>query len=105
MKPNANLKYYPQAKVICACGNTFFTGSTKPEIKVEICSHCHPFFTGEMRYVDTLGRVERFKQKQNQSEGKAYVKKKQKKLLKKLESEKKEAEKPKTLKEMLSKKG
>ncbi|MBI2846747.1 MAG: 50S ribosomal protein L31 [Chloroflexi bacterium] len=54
---------YVQATVICACGNTFVTGSTKPLIKVEICSKCHPFFTGERRIVDTQGRVERFKKR------------------------------------------
>lgn len=104
MKPNIHPKYYPEAKITCSCGNTFTTGSTKPEIKVEICSKCHPFFTGEQRFVDTLGRVEKFKQKQAQSAGKTYLKKKLKKLLKQAEAEKKEAEKPRTLKEMLSKK-
>lgn len=104
MKANFHPKYYPEAKVTCACGNSFVTGSTKPEIKVEICAKCHPFFTGEMRFVDTLGRVERFKQKQTQSAGKVYLKKKEKKLQKIREAEKREAELPKTLKEMLSKK-
>jgi large subunit ribosomal protein L31 len=103
MKPNIHPKYYPEAKVTCACGNTFTTGSTKPIINIEICSQCHPFFTGEMRFVDTLGRVDRFKQKQAQSSGKTYLKKKERLKMKILESEKKEAERPKTLKEMLSK--
>ena len=103
MKPNIHPKYFDNCKVTCACGNTFVTGSTIPEIKVEICSKCHPFFTGEMRYVDTLGRVERFKQKQDKSAGKTYLKKKERKLQKVLEAEKKEAARPKTLKEMLSK--
>lgn len=104
MKPNIHPKYYAEAKVTCACGNSFLTGSTKPEIKVEICSKCHPFFTGEMKFVDTLGRVDRFKQKQAQSSNKTYLKKKERKLLKIKEAEEKEAERPKTLKEMLSKK-
>lgn len=104
MKPNIHPKYYDNCKVTCACGNTFITGSTLPEIKVEICSACHPFFTGEMKYVDTLGRVERFRKKQEKTAGKKYVKKKQKKLIKRLEEEKKEAARPKTLREMLSKK-
>jgi large subunit ribosomal protein L31 len=51
---------YMECKVICACGETFTTRSTKPEIKVEICSKCHPFFTGTQKIVDTEGRVERF---------------------------------------------
>jgi len=54
---------YMEAKVICSCGNTFATGSTKPILKVELCSKCHPFFTGERRIVDTAGRVERFKRR------------------------------------------
>lgn len=56
---------YIEAQIICACGNTFETRSTKPEIKVELCSKCHPFFTGERRIVDTAGRVERFKARYN----------------------------------------
>jgi len=54
---------YGKAVVTCACGNTFVTQATKPEIKVEICSHCHPFYTGRQKIVDTEGRVERFRQK------------------------------------------
>jgi large subunit ribosomal protein L31 len=54
---------YVEATVRCACGNTFQTRSTKEEIRVEVCSSCHPFFTGEQRIVDTEGRVERFKRR------------------------------------------
>ena len=54
---------YGKSVVKCACGNTFETGSTKPELKVEICSACHPFFTGKQKLVDTGGRVERFNKK------------------------------------------
>lgn len=54
---------YMEATVSCACGNTFITGSTKPVLKVEVCSKCHPFFTGEHRIVDTAGRIERFKRR------------------------------------------
>ncbi|MBI4300163.1 MAG: 50S ribosomal protein L31 [Chloroflexi bacterium] len=56
---------YVEATVTCACGNTFKTRSTKPVLKVELCSQCHPFFTGEQRIVDTAGRVERFKRRYN----------------------------------------
>jgi large subunit ribosomal protein L31 len=63
MKPKIHPEYYTDAKVICACGNTFTIGSTKKVLKVELCSKCHPFFTGEQRVVDTLGRVERFKRR------------------------------------------
>jgi large subunit ribosomal protein L31 len=54
---------YVEATVHCACGNTFTTRSTKKELRIEVCSRCHPFFTGEQRIVDTAGRVERFKRR------------------------------------------
>jgi large subunit ribosomal protein L31 len=54
---------YVEANVTCACGNTFTTRSTKKEIRVEICSSCHPFFTGKQKYIDSAGRVEKFKRK------------------------------------------
>lgn len=54
---------YVETKVTCGCGNTFVTRSTKPELKVDICSACHPFYTGKLKYVDTAGRIERFKSK------------------------------------------
>jgi large subunit ribosomal protein L31 len=63
MKAKIHPTYYTDAKVTCACGNTFTTGSTKKELKVEVCSQCHPFFTGERRVMDTAGRVERFKRR------------------------------------------
>lgn len=56
---------YETTKVTCLCGNEFETRSTKSEIKVDVCSNCHPFFTGEQRIVDTAGRVERFKRRYN----------------------------------------
>lgn len=59
MKPGIHPQYV-DCKVVCACGETFMTRSTKPEIRVEICSKCHPFFTGTQKIVDTEGRVERF---------------------------------------------
>ena len=61
---------YERAQVHCACGNTFETRSTTPEISVEICSACHPFFTGKQKLVDTAGRVERFKQRYAKATGK-----------------------------------
>lgn len=54
---------YKEAKVVCACGETFTTRSTKPLIKVDICSKCHPFYTGKQKIVDTEGRVEKFMRK------------------------------------------
>ena len=60
MKSDIHPRYYDDAKVICSCGNTWTTGSTRPEIRVELCSTCHPFFTGQQRIVDSAGQVERF---------------------------------------------
>jgi large subunit ribosomal protein L31 len=95
VKKDIHPTWYPQVKITCACGASFTTGSTKPEIQVEICSACHPFFTGEMKYVDSLGRVEKFQAKQKAALAKAQKKQKRKK-------EEKE-ERPRTLKEMLKK--
>lgn len=63
MKQKIHPQYYTDAQVICSCGNTFTTGSTRKTLKVELCSRCHPFFTGEQRIIDTGGRVERFKKR------------------------------------------
>jgi large subunit ribosomal protein L31 len=60
MKKNIHPKYFEDAKVICSCGNVFTTGSTTQEIKVELCSACHPFYTGKQNLVDAAGRVEKF---------------------------------------------
>jgi len=60
MKPDIHPAWYPEATVVCACGTTFTVGATAPSIHTEICSACHPFFTGEQRIVDTAGQVERF---------------------------------------------
>lgn len=61
MKQDIHPQYYPETKVKCACGNKFTVGSTKPEISVEICNKCHPFFTGKEKLIDTAGKVEKFK--------------------------------------------
>jgi len=63
MKAKIHPQYFTDATVICSCGNTFTTGSTQKVLKVELCSTCHPFFTGEQRIIDTGGRVERFKRR------------------------------------------
>lgn len=61
MKVDTHPTYFEHAKVTCACGNTFTVGSTKEKITVEICSNCHPFYTGAEKVLDSAGRVERFK--------------------------------------------
>lgn len=98
MKKDIHPKWYPQAKATCACGNSFTVGSTVPEFRVEICSACHPFFTGEARYVDPMGRVEKFQKKQQVAATQLAKKKK------KVEVQRQKEEGPRTLKEMLSEK-
>jgi len=63
MKKDTHPKFNEKAKVTCACGNTFVVGSTKDEIRVELCNLCHPFYTGKQKFVDTARRVEKFQEK------------------------------------------
>lgn len=63
MKKNIHPQYFPKAKVRCACGAAFEVGSTKEFLEVEICSQCHPFYTGKEKIVDVMGRVEKFKKR------------------------------------------
>jgi large subunit ribosomal protein L31 len=60
MKANIHPTYYHEARVVCSCGAAWTTGSTMPEIRTDVCSTCHPYYTGEQRIVDTAGQVERF---------------------------------------------
>jgi large subunit ribosomal protein L31 len=60
MRKDIHPKWYPNATVTCSCGHTWTVGSTKPALQTDICSHCHPFYTGEQRIVDTEGQVDRF---------------------------------------------
>ncbi|MBC5810918.1 MAG: 50S ribosomal protein L31 [Candidatus Eremiobacteraeota bacterium] len=70
MKEKIHPKWFPDARVHCACGNVFNTGSTMKEIAVEICSACHPLFTGQQKFVDTAGRVDKFNQRMAAAEKK-----------------------------------
>ena len=63
MKPDIHPKFYPNAKITCACGAAFTTGSTRESFHTEICSQCHPFYTGKQKLVDTTGTVDRFKKR------------------------------------------
>ncbi len=77
MKPKIHPEY-KEAKVICACGNTFITRSTKPVLKIELCNKCHPFYSGgQRRIVDSAGQVERFKRRYKRKEEKAEEQKKE----------------------------
>lgn len=78
MKKDIHPKYFPKAKITCGCGHTFSFGDTKEDLKVDICSHCHPFYTGSQQLIDTAGRVERFKVRQSKIQPK-----KEKKVVKK----------------------
>ena len=97
MKTSIHPKWFPEAEVVCACGNMFKIGSTKPSIKVEVCHKCHPYYTGEMKFVDTMGRVEKFQQRQKDAiETLKILKEKKKK-----KQEKSSEYHPKSLREML----
>ena len=67
MKENLHPTYFADAKVVCACGNVFHTGSTKQELHVEICSNCHPFFTGKQNLLDIAGTIDKFKKRAGKS--------------------------------------
>lgn len=102
MKAQVHPNWYPDAKVTCACGNTFSVGATLPEIKVEICYNCHPFYTGQMKYVDTAGRVEAFKARRAGA-ATDVVSKREKREIKKLRKIQEELERPDTLADLRSK--
>ena len=96
MKASIHPTYYENAQVICVCGNRFTVGSTSEIIHVELCSNCHPFYTGQQKFVDSGSLIKRFQDKQQNAQ--AY----QQKKVKKIEEKKKADEGPKTLREMLT---
>ena len=101
MKDNIHPKIFTECLVTCACGNSFTTFSTKEKINVEICSACHPFYTGQQKFVDTEGRIDKFRKKQTIS---AKMKEDTANIKKAKEEKKKAAkktEKEPTLKELL----
>ncbi len=99
MKSTIHPPWFDKCRVACACGNVFTVGATVADIKLDICGKCHPFFTGEMKFVDTMGRVERFQKKQTVGQQMASVLSDKKK--KKKDREEAIARQPKSLKEML----
>lgn len=76
MKDKIHPKYFPEATATCACGHKFTVGSTKAELNVEICSNCHPFYTGKEKLIDTAGKVERFKERRTKAAEKPKATKK-----------------------------
>ena len=99
MKAQIHPKWFPETKVTCACGNTFMVGATVPEIRVEVCYNCHPFYTGQMKFLDTAGRVDAFKAKQAGA-SKKVVSKTEKRKLKKLKRLQEEMARPESLAEL-----
>ena len=103
MKSDIHPTYYPEAKVRCACGAKFSVGSTKPELQVEICNRCHPFFTGKEKLIDIAGKVEKFKARlrvaeDSSGEAKARRAKAAKAVIKKTKTLKMEVKKTATIK-------
>ena len=96
MQTKTHPKWYPETKATCACGKSFTVGSTVPEINVEVCSACHPFYTGKMKFIDTAGRVDAFKTKQAKA-NKKLLSKTEKRKLKKLKRLKEDEARPDTL--------
>lgn len=99
MKTAIHPKWYNDAKVTCACGNTFTTGASVAQIQVEVCSKCHPFYTGQMKYLDTAGRVEAFKSRQGQA-SKNVLSKAEKRKMKREKRMQEELNRPDTLTEL-----
>ncbi len=95
MQTKIHPKWY-QAKVTCSCSNTFTVGATVPEIKVEICSACHPFYTGQMKFIDARGRVDAFKARIKKANTKK-VSKTEKRKIKRDKKAKEEQGRPETL--------
>ena len=83
MKKDIHPIYHPDAKVTCACGNSFTVGATVKEINVELCSNCHPFYTGKQKLVDTARRVEKFKERATKKSEETIKAKKEKKATRK----------------------
>ena len=100
MKKDIHPKWYKDSMVTCACGNTFTVGSTVPEIKIAVCSKCHPFYTGTQRFLDTERRVDKFVKKMEAA--KASQKIKSEKVSEKKKNQQGEKGGPRTLKEMLT---
>ena len=90
MKANIHPQYFPKAKIMCACGNSFETGATQETIHVQLCYNCHPFYTGQQRFVDTASLIDKFEKKRKEA----------KPVKAKTQHEEKDNS-PKTLKEML----
>lgn len=90
MKANIHPQYFNEARIVCVCGNTFTTGSTREEIHVQLCSNCHPFYTGQQKFVDAASLIDKFEKKRQEAKPRKVK-----------AMEEKEDSGPRTLKEML----
>lgn len=99
MKTTIHPKWYDDCEVTCACGNVFTIGATVAKIQVEICSKCHPFYTGQMKYIDTAGRVDAYVNKKAKAQTERISKSEKRKLKKQRQLER-ELERPDTLEEL-----
>lgn len=99
MKANIHPTWYPEAKVSCACGNIFVLGLSVPQLQVDVCYNCHPFYTGQMKFIDRAGRVESFRAKIKNAKAKV-VSKSQKRELKRAKKISEELERPTSLEEL-----
>lgn len=95
MKATIHPTYYEDTQVVCVCGNKFTVGSTRQTIHVELCYKCHPFYTGEQRFVDRANRIQQFQTKQKKAMDYGKI------VSKKVEEKRKQQEGPKSLREML----
>lgn len=91
MKAQIHPQYFDDARIVCACGNVIITGSTRQEIHVQLCSNCHPFYTGQQRFVDTASLIDKFEKKRKEAKPRKE----------KIEKQEEGDNHPKTLKEML----
>lgn len=96
MKSAIQPKWFEEAKITCACGNTFTVGASVPEMAVEVCYSCHPFYTGQMKFLDSAGRVDAFKAKMANS-GKKVLSKTEKRKIKKQKELLEEMNRPESL--------
>lgn len=101
MKAQIHPQWHPSIEVACSCGNKFTTGSTIESIHVEVCSACHPFYTGQMRFIGGAGRVDRFRNRmQNLTNKENVLSKKDRRLAKKKQKVEEELSKPTSLAEI-----
>lgn len=101
MKAQIHPEWYPEAKFICAgCNTTYIVGSTRPEIRVEVCGNCHPFYTGTMRYVDVAGRVDKFRERQQLTKERQKLSKTERRAMKRKKKLEEELSKPTSLEDL-----